>query len=167
MNKFSKAFKALGATAVVAGITLAGVQIVADSGIAHEIDSYAFNHFNKTVFQPAHEYMKDEYTAFAYRGENKDILSVKLPIIEEDIAKVEAQGTFDNPEQFKATMVELNLDRNVSEQYITKKWRNGDKLDPIADGEAIEKIKTNIKSMRNSSWDLHMPKQIGSTGTPG
>uniref|UniRef100_UPI0013CF4C8A hypothetical protein n=2 Tax=Pseudomonadota TaxID=1224 RepID=UPI0013CF4C8A len=63
MSKFGKAFKTLGATAVVAGVALAGVQVLADSGISDKIDSYAFNHLNTTVFQPAHDYMKEEYMA--------------------------------------------------------------------------------------------------------
>lgn len=168
INRFAaRAFKTLGATAIVAGVALAGVQVLADSGVSDKIDSYAFNHLNTTVFQPAHDYMKGEYTAFAYNGKNRDVLAVKLPIVEEQIAQAENKGLFDNPKQFKDTMAELQLDRKVSGEYLAAKWKSGGKLDPEADSAAIEKIKSNIRNMRDTSWDLHMPKQIGSTGTPG
>ena len=62
-------------------------------------------------FSNLHDYMKGEYTAFAYNGKNRDVLAVKLPIVEEQIAQAENKGLFDNPKQFKDTMAELQLDR--------------------------------------------------------
>ena len=56
INRFAARAFNIRATAIVAGVALAGVQVLADSGVSDEIDSYAFNHLNTTVFQPAHDY---------------------------------------------------------------------------------------------------------------
>lgn len=160
IKKFAvNAFQALGATAVVAGLVFSGYSTQAEQdAVKNKVDTVAFNHLSTTVFQPAHDYMKGEYTKIVSPS------SSMLPMTAEHIADMEAKGTFDNPQKFQKAIIQAKANMAESERMVTEKSPNFSKAQ-WDQADKKEQIKCKIKSIRDDG--MHMPKQIWNTGTPG